>query len=151
MPRCPGRWSPELVPMGNIQCRHPDVTLISIPLSLTLILSPALCPRLLCAHPAKYECKTLHLPLSLLWAAAANQQQQQDFLFTAFVSKPSSPPQYISVHLYPIVAAMYIHEVGGHAAFVHVRPAYIRTRLPANYSGPFTTTTPLPAGAEHLM
>ena len=76
----------------------------------------------------------------LLWAAA--NQQQQDFLFTAFVSKPRSAPTAVHVYFCALVTfvTMYIHEVGGYAAFVDVRPAYIRTWLP----GPFTTTTALP-------
>ena len=64
-----------------------------------------------------------------------------------------SAPTVPGVHsaLLAICDGMYIDEVGSYAAFVRVRPAYIRSRLPPNSSGPFTTTAPLPVGAGQLM
>ena len=118
----------------RIESRHPDVTLICIPPpSLPCTLSPS-------AFYIRCCCGVWMYNFPLLWAAA--NQQQQDFLFTAFVSKPRSAPTAVHVYFCALVTfvTMYIHEVGGYAAFVDVRPAYIRTWLP----GPFTTTTALP-------
>ena len=107
--------------------RNPD---LCIPLSLTLILFLPLCPCRLSTFPAKYECTNLHLSLSLSCGQQQQQQQQQQQTSSrtscslllcgnpALCSNSSST-------LCTLGEGMYIDEV----AFVHVRPAYIRSRL----------------------
>ena len=77
-------------------------------LAYTLLLLLPLCPCQLSTFPAKYEYTNSPLGRRLL-LGAANQQQEQDFLFTAFVSKPGSLLQQRCIHLR---RHGYIHEVG---------------------------------------
>ena len=127
--------------------RNPD---LCIPLSLTLILFLPLCPCQLSTFVAKYEMNA-QIYTSLSQTSRSRTSCPLLFCGNPALCSDSAWWAHFSALLAICDAGMYIDEVGSYAAFVRVRPAYIRSRLPPNSSGPFTTTAPLPVGAGQLM